>query len=43
MSSLPSAIGMNSTGGTSPRVGCFQRQSASTPAIFSPLAFMIGW
>ena len=35
--------GMNSTGRMSPRSGCFQRASASTPTIFSPLLLTIGW
>ena len=43
MSPLFSAIGMNSDGGISPRTGCFQRQSASTPMTVSPLLLTIGW
>src|SRR6185436_11143342 len=39
---LCSAIAMNSVGGISPRVGCFQRQSASTPTTVSPLLLTTG-
>jgi hypothetical protein len=39
---LCSAIAMNSLGGISPRVGCVQRQSASTPTTASPLLLTIG-
>jgi hypothetical protein len=31
MTPLSSAIGMKTSGGMSPRVGCFQRSSASKP------------
>ena len=42
MRPLFSAIGMNSDGGISPRTGCVQRQSASTPTTVSPLLLTIG-
>ena len=37
-----SAIGMKSAGEITPRVGCVQRASASTPTTVSPLALTIG-
>ena len=43
MSPLCSATGMNSTGGSSPRVGCSQRTSASKPVICCVSRSTVGW
>ncbi len=42
-SRLASATGMNSSGGTSPRPGRFQRTSASYPAISADPTSITGW
>jgi hypothetical protein len=43
MSPVSSASGMNSTGGTMPRVGWRQRTSASMPMILPLLRHACGW
>ena len=39
----PSASGMNSSGGTKPRAGWFQRINASTPIGLPPTVDTFGW
>ena len=43
ISPFSSAIGMNTSGRTTPAVGWFQRSSASTPTIRSLSRSSIGW
>ena len=43
ISPVSSASGMNSSGGTTPRTGWFQRISASTPVVLMSLRANVGW
>ena len=43
ISPVSSSSGMKSSGCTTPRVGCFQRISASTPVGLMSLRSIVGW